>query len=366
MGIIFSDYVIAEGFNLKSITDENIRFAYVIRLPFRLRVGRFYRASLAFRKHSFEISLRNRIVSPPNIPIEKVISSVESYDELWTDALVVIQNPKLDERAIERVRNWDPEEGNFPLLAIGHEFEAMQALNHFIIAYATTTKNVFGGTPLRLFRSPEFFDFRKVGITIIGPAEEALTDEDITNILNWRPNIKMRSLGAIQGDLHDFQVEDLAAIEKAMALQKDFIFFEAAFEAKSKIIIGDYVGALLMSVVALEGVQAALVQHELGLRLSHSKDKQLPDEFLKELGLSLCNRLTPYLFMTAEERPSPELIQECAIGIKFRNEIMHALKNRAGEYRLRTRTNKEISEAYSAVLKVYDCYVSALKKRLGC
>lgn len=42
---------------------------------------------------------------------------------------------------------------------------------------------------------------------------------------------------------------------------------------------------------------------------------------------------------------------------------MHSLRNRKGQYRIRTRTNNEISEAYSAVLRLYENYISALAAR---
>jgi hypothetical protein len=69
--------------------------------------------------------------------------------------------------------------------------------------------------------------------------------------------------------------------------------------------------------------------------------------------------------MEQGERPDPELISKAGHGLKMRNEIMHSLQNKRGEYRIRTRSNKEISDAYSAVLKVYEHYISALAKRVG-
>ena len=44
---------------------------------------------------------------------------------------------------------------------------------------------------------------------------------------------------------------------------------------------------------------------------------------------------------------------------------MHALRTRRGEYRVRTRTGREIEEAYYGVLDVYGAYRRAYENLLG-
>jgi hypothetical protein len=171
----------------------------------------------------------------------------------------------------------------------------------------------------------------------------------------------------MMGELSDIPPERLDGVSDAMGRVSDFYFYELAFEAKSKMVATDYVGALLMAVAALEGVHGAFVTNAMQAILPRNRtgeNKNLEDNFLKELGFSLCNKLTPYLLMKDGDRPSPELIQGVSTAIKFRNEIMHALRTSSGEYRIRTRTNVEISEAYSSVLKMYELYRKALDRVL--
>ena len=78
--------------------------------------------------------------------------------------------------------------------------------------------------------------------------------------------------------------------------------------------------------------------------------------------MSLCNQFTPFILLNEEERPDKELIMKAGQGLKYRNECVHSLRNKKGQYRIRTRTNSEISEAYSAILNVYDCYVREARK----
>ena len=92
-------------------------------------------------------------------------------------------------------------------------------------------------------------------------------------------------------------------------------------------------------------------------------DKSLEENFIQELGFSLCNKLTPYLFMDATQRPPQELIQKAATAVTYRNQIMHALRNAAGAYKSRSRTNAELSDAFSAALQLYEFYRKASRRR---
>ena len=69
--------------------------------------------------------------------------------------------------------------------------------------------------------------------------------------------------------------------------------------------------------------------------------------------------------MDAAERPPQDLIQKAATAVKYRNEVMHALRNSSGAYRIRTRTNADLSDAFSAVLQLYDFYRKAFEKAVS-
>ena len=81
--------------------------------------------------------------------------------------------------------------------------------------------------------------------------------------------------------------------------------------------------------------------------------------FIRELGMTLCNKLTPYLFLDDASRPSADLIDGATTALKYRNEIMHASRNKQGEYRHRLRSKQEIDQAYKAALGLYRFYRDA-------
>ena len=162
--------------------------------------------------------------------------------------------------------------------------------------------------------------------------------------------------------------EKLGGIPQAIDRLNDFYFYELAFEAKAKMASADYIGALLLAVAALEGAHGAFVTSALESKLPSGRtgeDKNLEDNFIKELGFSLCNKLSPYLFMDVANRPTDEVIQKVATAVKYRNEIMHALRNSAGQYRIRTRNNAELTDAYSAALRLYDLYRGAMEELIS-
>jgi hypothetical protein len=366
VGLVRQAYLTAEGFDFARTVEEDIRFGYVVDLPFRIRLGELYRHKFTFRGKAFEIVLYNKYPIPRGTSIDQLLRDGKPLSARLTRALVLVRQPGISPNSLDNVRNWSPKEGETPPInPIGSTFAAMEALNHFVVAYATGAKQLFGGKPLRLFRTNDFFDFVCWNIAIFWPPDEDLSDDDCSGAFNIKVDREFISTGSFYGDSDDLQVDETRlSIDEHLRLQESFIHYELAFEAKSKMVAGDYIGALLLAVAALEGVHAAFVQRQFRLRLPIG-EKDLPEEFIHELGMSLCNKITPYLLMEQGERPDPELISKAGHGLKMRNEIMHSLQNKRGEYRIRTRSNKEISDAYSAVLKVYEHYISALAKRVG-
>jgi len=365
LGIHRSIYFTSDNFDFKIITKEMIRFGFLIKLPFRIRLGCFYRQQFEYKGNNFEIILYNKIAFPKGTELHKVLLSGKSFNSLWTEAFIIIKNPQIEDDIIEKLKQWESSEEsippNNPMKSI---FLSMEALNHFITAYSTATNQLFGGSALRVFRTYDFIDSLYLDVQIYYPAEEKITDEDILKVFNLKFEREFVTTGTSTGELYDLENDKITeVISQHMRRQENFIHYELAFEAKTKMVAGDFKVALLLAVAALEAAHSAFIQGELWKRLPEDS-QATPEDFIKELGMTLCNDISPFLFLSDEERPPTDLIQKARNGIKYRNEIMHALQNRKGEYRIRNRTNKDISEAYSAVLKVYSYYVKAIEKRL--
>ncbi|MGO9916469.1 MAG: hypothetical protein ACLQIB_17465 [Isosphaeraceae bacterium] len=98
--------------------------------------------------------------------------------------------------------------------------------------------------------------------------------------------------------------------------------------------------------------------------LPDQEKNKLIEDLLREQGLSTIYKLTPFLFMDADERPSVQLLARCQKGITTRNNYMHSLFNyKKGEYKVRSIEERDLFDAYSAVMDVYQCYVNAIDQR---
>jgi hypothetical protein len=113
--------------------------------------------------------------------------------------------------------------------------------------------------------------------------------------------------------------------------------------------------ALVLACAALEGAHAAVVRANLlPMLLGDNDQARLVETYLREQGIHTLMQITPYLFLGAD-RPTPTEIEQCAKALEMRNGIIHAKRTKRG-YKLRDYARGEISDAYSAVIRMYSIY----------
>lgn len=362
----YTTCLVLDDFNLAEARAENVRFAFRFDLPFRLRIGSNFAHDFTVRGRKVQLHARNQVAIPEGTQLHQLLREYSDFQQLRTQAIILVLNPDVSDESLHALRESTPdsEEFKYPS-ASGELFTAIQAMNDFVIAYATATGQLFGGTPLKLFRATDLTDPVRWQLTIVGPTEE-LSNDDIETVFSRTAECEIPRVQTIRGDLFDLQSDQIDEIDKAFKRHAEFVFYEYAFEAKSKMFAHDYVGALLMAVAALEGAHGAFVQDAIITRLPQSAKPRLKaklaEDYIRELGMSLCIQLTPYILMDEDDRPSPEVIRSAQKGLEYRNAIMHASRNKGGDYRIRLRTDTELCNAYSAVLDVYDCYRKAFER----
>jgi hypothetical protein len=208
---------------------------------------------------------------------------------------------------------------------------------------------MWGGQPLQAMTVHQYMNNIAWEIALIGIPLSHWTGETINELFDLKADKEFRVTASLTGEMSVLPAEKLAGIGEAIDRLNSFYFYELA-------------------VAALEGVHGAFVTNVLEQTLPADRtgeDKNLEENFIKELGFSLCNKLTPHLFMDVTERPPQDLIQKAATAVKYRNEIMHALRTSSGSYRIRSRTNAELSDAFSGVLQLYDFYRKAFEKAIS-
>jgi len=349
--------IINNGMNIALVERKNVRFAYAFYLPFRLLTGGFYRLSFIFKKKDFDVVLINR---PINSKSEFEDIAFEKRHEVFTKLIILIENPRIEDNEILEVRN-----SKHPVAALfKNSLKAMEAFNHFLIAYSVATKRMTGLRPIRAFKKDDFFDSQTM---ILCEPEFNFTNDYFVRVSESQRFLLSRGLN-VGGFSHDgvFQVtqEELDKIPIVLSRLDEDVHYELAFDAKSKMLDGDDKGALISAVTAFESVHSAFVQYELEGKLISFEDRKvdLIKKYIKSMGIYNGNYLTPVLFMDEAERPSMDIIENCAKAITLRNVFVHALKDSSGN--IRTLINAELDSAYNAVLEVYELYVAALEKRI--
>jgi len=368
-------FVTPDGFDLQNITSKNVRTAFILRLPFRVRVGAMRRLRM---DSSIEVVFRNTYpipTAPTREEIHKLTwvgDKPRPREELLTDAMILDLKPEVTDEQAVALAQWlkDAQQRPTPGYRLRY-FVTHEALNDAIVAYHTATKHLVNGYTVERLTDTEYMFGLRYAHTILCPADYEMTDDDLRQLFDAKAEREFRTVGGqFTLNLADAPEQDLAKLDRSLELHREYIFFQFALDAKSHMAQRDFMAGLLYSIVALEGAHAVLLK--LCLRKSAADlfpDDRQCDKYVEEkankllmdVGFSAMVELTSLLLLESADRPSLEEITACQQGITIRNEIMHALAKR-GKYRFRNRKNDEITKAYSAVIQVYDHFVGLIEK----
>lgn len=362
------------GLDLATAKPENVRSIFILRLPFRLRVGTLRKFTY---DDTYQVWVRNRLDVPAGTKHEEFHKKIADpanrrarFDLAFSEVMIVCNRVNVDQGTVQAIINNLDGKGGDPVAYDNKPFKALGVLNDFLVAVHTATGELFGGRPLCKLTDSMFFDCLRFEFTLLCRPEMELDDEYATQLFDTHVDREFIKGQQFFGEWGDWPADKVAGIEQAIRQQDQFIFYEFAFESKSRMVDREFVPALLYSVVALEGAHAAFVKQSLQAKFAfveNERDRsrlveEHAERLLREAGLTTLYQLTPFLFMEQDERPTLEELEECGKGISIRNEIMHSLAKK-GQYKLRNRTPEDLTDAYEAVLKVYDRYRAAVEKR---
>ena len=349
--------------------------AYVLTLPFRVRVGRFLTINVS---DSFDVFFRNTLDIPEgtsNDALTQLLWDGERTrprEQFFTDVAVLDLSPKIPAEFREQLVNLVDDQPDQQMPESGSKyFDALTALNDAIVGYHHATRCLFGGTVVERFTDQMFFDRLRYRHTLIYPETYQLTTDDIHEVFDARGERLFTQLsGQFSLELADAPEDQWHRIESFTQLHQRFLFYQFALDAKSKMVERDFVTAILFAVVALEGVHSTLLQMRLNANLTESiadpnerakKAEDTTNRLLRDVGFAESLDLTNNLFLTGDERLDENQLRDCKLGISIRNEVMHALAKR-GQYRLKNRTNQQISDAYSNVMTVFRHFAEIVER----
>ena len=335
----------ADTLDLTKPENRQVYLCCVVNLPFRLRLGDSYAFPESNNK-DFKLYFRNPYKVPDKgvqtTDLETEASKQGTYNFFLTKVLIVLKKQLNPSRALA-------------------------VLNDFIIAYSTLYKStsIFMLTgQVKTLTNMQFSEAAESEIQYHCPKGYVLTDSDVEKLINWKPPLLVGSVSTFPlFKFKDLTAQAMDKIPVAFDRHRNYVFYEFAFYAKVRLESEDYLGAVLMSCIALEAVHSAFLRSVLEEALSAYKLKEkFIDALLQAPRLYERIKMTASVFMDNNERPPNELLGRCKKAIQIRNDIMHA-KYSEGTYKLRKYQTLELLDAYNVFEETYDYFKEALEKR---
>ncbi|MCE9507848.1 MAG: hypothetical protein K8R48_05985 [Alphaproteobacteria bacterium] len=350
-----------EDFNINAITKKNVRIAAWLKLPFRYRTGDLFHLDID-ESAGIDIWIYNRFPIPEGESYEKTHQRLHEagykrgvdYPRDHSEAIIILKNPQVTSL---RQENLTSDDGFSPPAVQLPYFRVLQILNEFTCAYATTTNELFGGAALKPLSNAEFFDSLWAEVTLLCPHDYNIQEPEILEMVQWVPERDFRVISTRHGEVSDLPKEKLE-IKPVLKKIRDHAFHELAFKAKVEMVSHEPITALVLICAAMEGAHAAFL-HQAIKRMPGEYQESLVNQLLREQGISTLVQITPKIFLPVDKQPNVKTLKECVSALQARNDIMHA-KSSKGTYAMRKHTNSDLNNHYSALLTMYNFFVSII------
>lgn len=337
------------------------------RLPFRLRLG-----SRAVFEVKGVVPARIAVINSvdiPNVDVQKELLGHPPRPspvppEFASDVLITLNPVKLKEdmkatitRALEHP-DYSKATANLHVLHVPIE-DFLKSLNTLVVSYRVIfgreiqwnrvrrvlRKDISGGKTYNLHvfkRQLDSDDFQQI--------EDSITDATPTSSIPFR----------LGGTIHDLPAKNIAELQHNLSHNTHYAFYSLAIQAQDYIQQTDYLNALLYSVIAFENAHAELVEHVAETKAGCAAARKWAQNLLREAGISAMVRLTPFLFMEPENRPSDKTIDDVVRAIGIRNELAHAKRDKNRNLKVETHRSDSLLPLIEAVLT----YINTIARQL--
>jgi hypothetical protein len=347
-----------DGVDRATAQREDVSELLILHLPFRLRTGPFLDLDLAdplgcrvMLVNQVAVRADQQVISDPGL------TTCLLDGQLWTDVVIERSCRDLSDEELALIRGTATDAGPtfFP---VDHD-SPTDALNRVIVAYHVATGVTYGGRRLSLWTPLEFSRHLRWSPTLLTRGGRRLTEAEVLRCLG-EPFEPEQSREGFFYDCEDCPDSALRLIPEALAAVGRHEFYTSACRAEFGLAHRDITQALLLSVIALEGVLAAFVHYRLDERTAGTAKQQFEatSDFMRKNGISSLVRLVPALLMSADERPDDGLVNLCAAAITKRNKIVHSVRTPDGHYTSRRYSAADLAHAAKTVLGMYRHYLS--------
>lgn len=338
--------------------------SFFCRLPFRLRLG-----SRAVFEIRGVVPARIVVINSVDIPNAEVQEELlgrplRVRPEIASDVLITLSPVELKEdvkAAIARaLQNSDFTKASSKLYALHlHPEHWLKPLNTLIVSYRVLfgeeiewnrvrrvlRKDISGGQTYKvhvLKRQHDSDDFHQT--------EGSIADATPVSPVSFR----------VGGHMYDIPAENIAKLQHKLSYETQYAYYSMALQAQDYIKETDYLNALLYSVIAFENAHAELIEHVAETKAGCAAARKWAQNLLREAGISAIVRLTPYLFMEPENRPSDKTIENVVRAIGIRNELAHAKRDKNRNLKVETHRSDSLLPLIEAVLT----YINTIARQL--
>jgi hypothetical protein len=338
--------------------------SFFCRLPFRLRLGS--RAVFEIRGAVPARIVVINSVDIPNAEVQRELLGNPPHvrPEFASEVLITLKPVKLKEdvkATVARVlEHPDYSKASVDLHALhGHPEDFLRPLNRLVESYRVLfgqgiqwnrvrrvlRKDISGGGTYKLHvfkREHDSDNFQQI--------EDSISDAKPASPIPF----------ALGGNMHDIPAESIAKLQHNLSENTQYAFYSMALQAQDYIQQTDYLNALLYSVIAFENAHAELIEHIAETKAGCEKARIWAQKLLREAGISAMVRLTPYLFMEPENRPSDNTIKDVVRAIEIRNQLAHAKRDKNRNLKVETHRSDSLLQLIKAVLT----YINNIARQL--
>ena len=317
------------GVDQRQITAEQVAYFSVIEMPYRLRLGRYFRCSLD-PLDGIEIVAFNRVSLPKvgkahvgNIPIVKDhhllntrLVVIQNTDVVGAKEVGLIHHSEHFPLTTQATRLLREQPG--PQLISMPDQRPLFAIRRFIELYHVHCPPVYVDDMVRPIGLHDFFTEGIVYGFCLRPSGTCLPDSFLKVLLrSENPRQEEMDLGALMlrdaplGQRRRF-IQSLKS-GKQSSLSEQMLLLCHSFQAQHN---------MEMAVItAVAGLEAAFfvfahkrLEHKLGI---------ITDEFLREQGASTLIKVLPRLYFADQNLPTADAFKLVQQAITARNQIMH-------------------------------------------
>jgi DNA-binding phage protein len=330
------------------------------KLPFRLRLG---------RRTEFKVGgiTPSRIVVFNSIDIPETENQkrppdpkIQSDPEMASTVLMTLDPTKIDEDTrlvISKALDHSDYSKVTPLHI--HPEDLLCSLNSLTVSYLVILGDAVRWNRVRRILRKDVSGGHTYEIHMFKRKHEDSNLKQIEDsIADAKPTLHIPFLGG--GAMHDISAEEIANLQNKIAHNTQYAFYSLAIQAQDYIQQTDYLNALLYSIIAFENAHAEFIEYIAETKANCSKARIWAQELLRQAGISAIVRLTPYLFMTPEGRPSDNTISSVVKAIKIRNELAHAKRDNNGNLKVDSHKSRDLLPLIEEVFN----YINAIARQL--